>query len=445
MKKSTHMKFKGIIATLVLTFMVGANVMAQDSTAVDDCKKFRSLYYEYLKNQKYKDAAYFWQKAITACGEDSLDAGFYTNGSAIYSKLKTEETDTVRLKELDDTLNLCYERYFKYNDDAAKKAEYAAKLISDGSTDTDKIDALLASSLPRLTCDVNSVVIKLYFKYLIMSKFNKAPADKKEEMRTMIIEEYIVLSEYIACGMKKAKEAGNTSLIESQESAQAFIDKYFLLIAKDCEVLTPVLDDKLKTLPQDPEMKLKKVNDYLALMDIQKCQSSATYGKFVDTLILLKPTADAYYFGYIYASGTGNSSKALKYLNKAIELEKDGPNSDKYLLALANEQYKAGSYKAAFSTAQKIGSGEFKGEALYIQAISIAATANSCGNSTFERKANFWLANDYINRAIANGKAGVSSGKFLDNAPSSNEIFSEGITMGSSFTLTCWGESTTVR
>ena len=32
---------------------------------------------------------------------------------------------------------------------------------------------------------------------------------------------------------------------------------------KDCEVLTPVLDDKLKSLPQEKEAKLKKVKDYL--------------------------------------------------------------------------------------------------------------------------------------------------------------------------------------
>jgi len=41
---------------------------------------------------------------------------------------------------------------------------------------------------------------------------------------------------------------------------------------------------------------------------------------------------------------------------------------------------------------------------------AIAATANGCGETTFERKANFWLANDYYRRAAAAG-ADVSTGK----------------------------------
>lgn len=439
------MKLKGIIGTLVLLLTFGSVLKAQDASKSEDCLKYRSLYFEYLKNQKYPDAAYFWAKAIEACGKEGLDAKFYSNGLVIYSKLMTESKDSLRIKELDDTLNLIYERRMLYENDPTWAADYACKLVTDGSKDFDKIDSLFLLSIPVLKSDAKAVHYKQYFKHLITNRFNNADADKKEEVRTMVIEEYIVLSDYVGGAIKKAKAANDENEIKRQEAAQAFLDKYFLLIAKDCEVLTPVLDKKLASLPQDPEMKLKKVKDYLTLMDLQKCQASDTYGKFVDTLISLEPTAEAYYFGFNYALGTSNESKALKYIEKAVELEKDGENKDKYLTANANLLYKMGSYKSAFNTAQKVGSGEYKGEALYIQAICIAATANGCGESTFERKANNWLANDYVVRAIANGKTGVSSGKFLDNAPSSSDVFSEGLQMGASYRLSCWGESTTIR
>lgn len=439
------MKLKGILATLVLMLTVGGNLIAQDSTVVDDCAKFRSLYFEYSKHKEYADAANFWRKAIIACGETGLDAKFYYNGRVIYSKLLTDSTDPARAKEINDTIDMCFERRMKYIDDPAWTVDYGIKLVSDGSENIEKIDSLFDNSIHRLKENLSSTATKQYFKHLIVNKFNGASPENKEIERTRIIEEYITLSEYVALAVKKAKEAGDENEVKRQESAQAFLDKYFLMIAKDCEVLTPVLDDKLKSLPQEKEAKLKKVKDYLTLMDLQKCQSSATYGKFVDTLIALEPTADAYYFGYNYAIGTGNEAKALKYIEKAVELEKEGENRDKYLAANANLLYKMNAYKSAFNIAQKVGSGEYKGEALYIQALAIAATANSCGDSTFERKANFWLANDYINRAIANGKTGVSSGKFLDNAPDKNEIFTEGVQMGSSYSLKCWGETTTVR
>jgi len=440
------MKLKGILATLVLMLSIGGNLIAQDSTTVvDDCAKYRSLYFEYSKHKEYVDAANFWRKAIIACGESGLDAKFYYNGRVVYSKLLVDGMDSLRAKEINDTINMCFERRMKYIDDPEWTIDYAIKLMNDGSTDIDKIDSLFNNSIHRLKSDLSSTAIKQYFKHLIVNKFNGAKAEDKEKVRTMIIEEYIVLSDYISKAVQKAKTAGDENEVRYQESAQSFLDKYFLLIAKDCEVLTPVLEEKLKTLPVEKEAKLKKVKDYLTLMDLQKCQSTATYGKFVDTLISIEPTAEAYYFGYNYAIGTGNESKALKYIDKAVELEKDGVNRDKYLAASANLLYKAGSYKSAFNVAQKVGAGDYKGDALYIQALVIAATANSCGDSTFERKANYWLANDYINRAIANGKTGVSSSKFLDNAPDKNEIFTEGVQMGSSITLKCWGESTNVR
>lgn len=440
------MKLKGILATLVVMLSMGGNLIAQDSTAVvDDCAKFRSLYFEYSKHKEYVDAANFWRKAIIACGENGLDAKFYYNGRVIYSQLLVDGMDSIRAKEINDTINLCFERRMKYVDDPVWNVDYAIKLINDDSDDINKIDSLFNNSIHRLKSDLSSSAVKQYFKHLIVNKFNKAKSEDKENVRTTIIEEYIVLSDYVTIATKKAKEATDENEIKRQESAQAFLDKYFLLIAKDCEVLTPVLEDKLKSLPQEKEMKLKKVKDYLTLMDLQKCQSSETYGKFVDTLISLEPTAEAYYFGYNYAIGTGNEAKALKYIEKAVELEQDGENRDKYLNAHANLLYKMGSYKSAYNTAQKVGAGEYKGDALYIQALAIAATANGCGDSTFERKANFWLANDYINRAIANGKTGVSSSKFLDNAPNTNEIFEEGVQAGSSYFLKCWGESTTIR
>jgi hypothetical protein len=125
-------------------------------------------------------------------------------------------------------------------------------------------------------------------------------------------------------------------------------------------------------------------------------------------------------------------------------LEGEGPNKDKYMFEYANALYKNNSFRAAFTAAKQV-NGELKGDALMICAGCIVSTANSCGESTFARKANFWLANDYINRAIAAGKNGVSSSKYLDSAPTSTDVFNEGLQMGSSFNCTCWGESTTIR
>ena len=439
------MKLKGIIGAFILTLFLGTTLKAQDSAAVSDCAKYKSLYFTYLKQNQFTDAAYFWNKAILACDDSLEDAKFYANGRVIYTKLLADSANVARFKVLNDTLIMIYEKRMLLVDDPAWTSDYVVKLMNDKSTDYDKIDQLFAKCIHVSKENGKANAIKLYFQHLIMNKFNLAPADKKEEIRGFIVEEYIVLSGYLGLALEKAKAANDENEVKRVEGAQTFLDKNFLKVANDCAVLETVFDKKLNSLPTDREAKMKQIKGYLALMDLKECQSTVVYGKYVDSLIILDPSADAYYFGYNYANGNNNSSKALKYLDKAIELEGDGPNKDKYLYALASAQYKAGSYKAAFNTALKVGSGDYKGEAYMICANAIAATANGCGASTYERKANYWLANDYVRKAISAGKKDVSSDKFLSSAPDSTDIFNEGVSKGSSHTCSCWGESTTVR
>ncbi|WP_157454201.1 tetratricopeptide repeat protein [Crocinitomix catalasitica] len=446
------MKIKKSIILAVLTLFTSIGVSAQDG-AGDDCAKFRSLYFQYIPQtttddesmrKQYRDAANFWAQAITACGMENLDAKFFYNGKYIYNNLVKYTEDSVQLKNFNDTIVFCFESRMKVENDPSWTADYATYLVGQGSTDYDKIDQLYKESIHKLKSESSATDIMYYFKHLIMNKFNSAKGDEKEVARTEVIDEYIVLSEYVSEAHKKAKAEANENSVARSAQARDYLDKYFLLIAKDCDILTEVFAKKLATLPQEKAEKLAKVNSYLGLMDQKQCQSTAVYGQFVDTLILLEPTADAYYFGASYASSNGNSSKAFKYYEKAVEMEGDGPNKDKYLLSLANAQYKAGSYKSAYNTAKKINGDEFKGDALLICANVIAATANDCGDTTFDRKANNWLANDYVNRAISAG-ASASSGKFLDRAPDTGDIFEAGKAKGGSHLCACWGESTTIR
>ena len=282
--------------------------------------------------------------------------------------------------------------------------------------------------------------------HLLVNRFNKADgAEEKDKWRETIIEEYIVLSDYCKAALKAAEsldEKKKARAIKSYDGAQKFLDKYFLKIAKDCADLTPVLDKKFATIPEG-EAGMEELNKFIGLMEKQKCTDSETYEKYVLESIKRNPTAAGYYgLGNIYKD-KGEEKKAVDAFQKAVELEADGENKNQYLLELASAQYKANQYNAAFKTAKSVG-GDFEGKALAICGNCVAALANNCGESTFERKANYWLANDYYQRAAAKGEE-VSSGKFLSNAPDENEIFDAGRSKGESITLSCWGESTTIR
>jgi tetratricopeptide (TPR) repeat protein len=439
--KQRYMNTKGIILAIFVG-LISFTSTAQDSASTDadaECKKWRGLYFTYLKQKMYDDADTMWQKAVKACGTENLDAKFFVNGRVIYSKLiSTNKDNAERLPELKKTMYWVYESKMKIEQDHKWTADYASLLISHKSKDFAKIDSLFDACIHQLKSKAKSTHIKQYFKHLIINKFNTAGAEDKEAIRSKIIEEYIVLSGYIDTALKKYTEAGDEKNIARYDGAKQFLDKYFLKIAKDCAVLIPVVEKKFATLPEG-DGRLEEVNKFMTLLEKQKCTESETYEKYVRESVNLNPTAAGYYGLGNVLSGKGNTDGALEAFEKAVEMETaEGENIDKYQFAYTTSLYKSGSYKSAFSNAKKV-NGENRSDALKMAAGCIVKLANSCGESTFERKANYWLANDYFQ------KAGGSSSKYLDSAPTDEEIFNEGKTKGSSITLSCWGESTTIR
>lgn len=446
------MKLKNLIFTLVLAIAANLSASAQDASNynADDCAKFRSLYYQYLKQGMYKDASHFWAKAYDNCGgTDSLDTKFFNNGRVAYlQRLRTldAEKDAVEIAGINDTVAWIYEEKMKLENDPEWELDYAMMLVTQKSEDNVKIDGLF-TNIHKLKSKASGSHIRTYFRHLIVNKFNSAPADQKEAERANVIEEYIVLSDYCADAIKAAASIEDAAQkereIKSYAGAQDFLDKYFLKIANDCDALTPVLDKKFESLPTDPEEKKVVLNKYMKLLDKQKCTASETYEKYVKALVEIDPTAAGYYGLGNVLSNKGDEKGAVNAFEKAVELEAAGENANAYKLALASAQYTANQYKAAYSTAKGV-TGDLRGKAMIICGNAIAATANGCGDSTFERKANFWLANDYYGRAAAAGES-VSSSKFLSNAPTQDDMFQQGVSVGASVSLSCWGESTTAR
>lgn len=438
-------KLRIIALSVLFTLTAGFATAQEDTTASDgasdECKKQKSLYYLYLKQKEYNDASIFWNNAYAACGEEFLDAKFFYNGRYIYSmRIRGLEKDDPKAEELEDSLTWIYNMRMKYEYDPEWSLDAAYHLTTRKSEDTEALDSLF-KNIHVMKENSKANHITAYFKHLILNKFNGAPVEEKEEVRTFIIEEYITLSAYVSKAITVTEAEGKDA--KYYNSAQDFLDKYFLKIASDCSVLETVFEKKLGELPQEKEAKKKAVNNYLGLLDAKKCQTLEVYGKFVDTLIAIDPSPEAYYFGGTNAESTGNSEKALNYFEKALEMEADGPNKMKYLFAVGKTQYALGRYSTAFKTLKGV-EGENKGEALYMCAGCISATANGCGESTFDRKANFWLANAYVNKAIAAGKQGVSSSQYLSNAPTKEECFNANKPSGSTVFLSCWGESVTI-
>lgn len=438
MIKTKKMNMKNLILIVILT--ITSFGFAQEKS--EECKKNRSLAPVYAQQKMWRDAANFFLKAYAECGLEGLEKKDWNNAKIIYKNLiKAEKDETIKVG-LKDSLIWVFEKGDTYGADPKWKGDFAVELIKMKSDQTEKIDSLCASSVHMLKENCSTSHIKYYYTHLVR-KYNTAQGEEKEKERMFAIDEYLILSDYVDKATKKYKADGNEKKAGYYIKTQAFLDQYFVKLANDCAILTDVLGKKINSLPSDKVAKIEKVKGYLSILDKRKCTETDLYGQFADTLIVLAPSAEAYYTQGNFFAKKKNNKKAKEYYSKAIELEGDGENKGKYTYALASAQYATGSYKAAFRTAKSV-QGESRGKAMIICANAIAKTSNGCGDTSFERKSNYWLANDYIKKAIALGEK-VSSSTYLSSAPSDEEVFDAGKSKGQSVSLKCWSESSTIR
>ncbi len=435
------MKMKNLILASILTLM-GTASFAQEREISEECKKNIGYMVVYAQQNLWRDAGDFWSKAIVACGTDKFFPTEWSNARTIYTNLLKTDTSAQRQKELTDSLFWCYETELKYHPSADVKAEYAAKLVKAQSKDREKVDKLFEESVHELKSKLSINEMIMYFYHLIV-KFNITKDEAKEDARNFAIEEYLKLSDYIVDAKKKLAETDNAKGLEIYDKAQGYLDNYFAQLAKDCEMLTEVLGKKTNSLPSDKDEKLAKIQAFLSILEKRGCDDSDLYGQLADSSIAIAPSAEAYFSQGNFFTKKEELAKAQGYYEKAIELEgPEGENINKYTYYQANSLLTSKKYRAAFNMAKKV-EGEFKGKAMLICASSVGATANSCGETTFDRKSNYWLADDYMKKASALGE--TYSSRYASGAPTKEEIFAEGKAAGQSIRLSCWGESTSIR
>jgi len=424
---------------LILLLVLSVTTNLGFSQAQSDCDKARGLTSLYAQNKMWRDATNFFLDAYKHCGKDVLEQNDWNTARISYKQLLKKEKDPTVKANLTDTLLWVYKTGDTYKENPKWKVEYATFLVKIKSEDTDLIDELYSKSIHTLKAKNKTTDIQYYYTHLVR-KFNKAEDEEKEKQRAFALEEYLKLSDYVTEGIANAK---NEKKKGYWIKTQTYLDSYFSKLANKCEDITNVLAKKIVDLPTEKQAKIDAVKSYLSLLDKKKCTDSDLYGQFADTLLALEPTAEAFYSQGNFYLKKKEYKKSKDYFKKAIKLEGEGENQGKYKYGLAAAHLHSGSYKAAFNTAKGV-TGEYRGKALKVCGDAVAKTANSCGDTSFERKANYWLANDYYKKAASAG-ASVSSSQYLKNAPTKEEIFDEGLSVGSSFKLKCWGESTTIR
>ena len=265
----------------------------------------------------------------------------------------------------------------------------------------------------------------------------------------------------LAAGLAKLlekKEAGETLTSKEEKQLNAYeinLKAYstvkggvdgLLGQRADCDNLIPLYTKDFEARKTDIDW-LKSAAGRLSA---KECTEDPLFFKMVEALHKLEPSAkSALYLGQL-AEADGNASKALEYYNQSAELETNASDKARVYMMIANNNKKAGRYGQARNYYRKaLDAKPSTGRAYLSIADMIAQSANSCGTTTFEKRAVYWLAARYAERAgqvdpaIASN-ANQAAAAYRGRAPQKADIFSEGMA-GKTINVGCWiGESVRV-
>ena len=422
-----------------ILFIVGLNSFAQVLTSkenADSCKIYKFWAQEKRKDIKaasletklplFKSEFSFLLKGEAFCGKTYSKNNYNQIIFAGQNILKLEIDAKIKTSYI-DTLFLVYQKIDSLNfgdkNTILKLADYALIKTTKDMIVCDNyfVRAFNDTSIKFTDITINNYYSNLYSIYLAESKI-----DIKLNLKKRLISEYFVLCRFID---------DNKLSIKTRES----ITNVFNSLIKNCDDLLVDLASFMSDLPQDVDLKINTVNNFLALLKEKSCTETKEYEMLIDTIIRIDKSSNAVIAKaelliakkrYSEAITVFNSAKAMITNSSMIE------DIDFRILELQFHNLK--NYKAVYNLALNI-SGSNKSKALLYAAKCVAMSANDCGATTFERKCNYYYAADLCERAGDSG----SARSYRGNGPTSEEKFNNN--NPGSIKLSCWGVTVTVR
>ena len=431
----------------VLTFLLvfsGTNVFAQGKYGPDslECIKYLSYYSEYYKQKNYDEALPNWRKAYHLC-PPTANQNLFIHGSTLLKRVISKNAMNPEMQKavIDSLMNL-YDIRAKFYPKNAPTAlnNKGVDMYNYIKNDTKRlhesytaiIDALKENTKPSLFLFNLNASIDLY--------------QKGELTAEDIINIYQQSMEYL-----NAAKPENDADAEQLATVKTDVESLFISSkVASCDNLIALFTPRFEANPNDLEL----VSNIVKMMSTaEDCTGNELYLNAATNMYKLDPSYNSAYFLYRLNSSRGNVSEAIKYLEEAIAYpESDAAQDAAYNYELAAFCFKNGKLSQAYSAAKKAVDldNAFAGKAYFLMGSIWGAT--SCGGNEIERRAPYWVAVDYLQKAKAadpslTEEANRLIGTYSAYYPQTAEAFMYDVTNGQSYTVSCNGMSatTTVR
>jgi tetratricopeptide (TPR) repeat protein len=452
------------ITFLFTLLFIGLNLGYAQS---EDCVSKTSIFHEYVKAKNF-DAAYEpWMAVRNECPSYTL--AIYVDGEKILGDKIEKSQGAEKAAFLNDLLKLWEQRAENFSS-KTPKGEYAAQasqLIYDNKDVLNKTNEELYNSFDAaFKADketfTNPQSLYTYFSLMVdLYDEGKKPAEdlfnKYDDIVEKIEEEVKNYSEKVNVLIEK-EEAG-TPLTGKEPRYKASYESYLT----NYDLISSGIDQKLGERANcDNLIPLYKKNyeenktnavwlkRAVSKMYYKECTDDPLYEQLVKSYDETDPSADTKYFVGTVLFKNGKENEAIGYFKQSYDLESDSfkkANLANRIGLILKSKGRYGEARGYFRNSLSLNPSN--GRPYLSIAAMYAASANSCGDTNFNKRAVYWLAADEASKAgrvdpTQKRNSEQSAASYSAKAPTKAEIFSAG-NAGQKINIGCWiGASVTV-
>lgn len=432
---------KKLFAIFAALTMAVATIPASAQSNLDpECIKYLSYYKEYYKQKAYDQAMPSWRKAFEICPSNTRET-VYTEGTTLYRFLINKNRNNSVLKEsLVDTLLMLHDMR------AENYPKSAVTALNNKGLDMitylqDENKELYAGCSRIIEANGDKTKPQIFL-------FNLNAAVALYQEGSLGAEDVIELYEN---SMEKLEKICAEAPTESNQKVKTDVENIFISSkVADCDNLLALFTPRFEADPNNLELATKIVK---MMGTTEGCTDNDLFLHAVTTMHTQNPSYLSAYNLYKLNSSRGEYAKAAAYMEEAIAYpESDAATDAQYHYEFAAYAIKNGKTAKAYEEATKAVelNPEFAAKAYMICAT--AWGAQSCGGDEIARRAPYWVAVDYLNKAKAADpslaeEANGLIGQYAKYYPQTADAFMYGLQDGQSYTVACGGmrATTTVR
>jgi tetratricopeptide (TPR) repeat protein len=437
------MKVKTILLSIAfLGFLNVASAQGKYGADSINCLRNLQLYRDYAKQNNLQEALPFWQEAKRTC-PPTASLNLYIDGARLMKySIDITTNPILRQQRIDSLIELYTERIQYYPKNSSPVYAYKAfDMMRYTPDDPQGIYATFKQSVEagREKTDANTMVVAMQKA----SELYQTGELQGEEIMNL----YSTLSKYMDTQVKQSPSS------DKLEAAKRDLDNVFINSGvASCDNLVAMFGERFKETPEDKDLIITIVQ----ILGNNDCVKNDLYVNAVEAYHQIEPSAgSAYALARMYI-GKEEYTKGIEYLREAIAQEPDNnAENSKYLIEIANIYFRyLNNNSNAISAIKEALQKEPKNGRAYLLQGTIWAMQKCEGGDDMDKRAVFWVAVDYFNRAkqvdsdpTVIEEANKSINIYSQYFPAQAEAFMYDLLDDNPYTVNCGGmtERTTVR